>query len=55
VRFACVADRDEYRELLRDPTTVSVWYFGHPTGIDAASRDAFELVQCAVNGTLCVA
>ncbi len=51
VRFACVADRDEYRELLRDPTTVSVWYFGHPTGIDAASRDAFELVQCAVNGT----
>jgi hypothetical protein len=51
VRFACVADRDEYRELLRDPTTVSVWYFGHPTGIEAASRDAFELVQCAVNGT----
>jgi hypothetical protein len=51
VRFACVAERDEYRELLRDPTTVSVWYFGRPAGIDAASPDAFELVQCAVNGT----
>lgn len=50
VRFACVADRDEYRELLRDPTIVCVWYFGRPSGIDAASPEAFALVQCAVDG-----
>lgn len=50
VRFACVADMNEYRDLLRDPTIVSAWYFGWPTDMDAASRDAFERVQCAVNG-----
>jgi hypothetical protein len=50
VRFACVADIDEYRELLRDPTIVSVWYFGRTSGIDAASPEAFALVQCAVDG-----
>jgi hypothetical protein len=50
VRFACVADLDEHRELLHDPTIVAAWYFGRPKGIDASSPDAFALVQCAVNG-----
>jgi hypothetical protein len=50
LRFACVADLDEHRELLRDPTIVAAWYFGRPTGIDASCPDAFALVQCAVNG-----
>lgn len=50
MRFTCVADESEYGELLRDPTIASAWYFGKPTGIDAAAREAYELVQFAVNG-----
>lgn len=50
VRFACVSDMAEYRDLLRDPTIASVWYFGKPAGIDAASREAYELTEFAING-----
>ncbi|MEV6831187.1 hypothetical protein [Amycolatopsis sp. NPDC051102] len=50
MRFACVSDLAEYRDLLRDQATTSAWYFGQSSGLDAASRDAFELVQLAVNG-----
>jgi hypothetical protein len=50
VRFACVADQVEYRELLRDPTVASVWYFGKPAGLDAGSREAYELVEFMVDG-----
>jgi hypothetical protein len=45
-----VADLAEHRELLRDPTIVAAWYFGHPTGIGASSPHAFALLQCAVDG-----
>jgi hypothetical protein len=48
-RFACVSDRQEYRELAQDPTT-STWYIRKAHGIDAASKDAFELVQFTVDG-----
>ena len=50
MRFACVSDATEYRDLLRDQATTSAWYFGQSVGLDAASRDAFELVQLTVNG-----
>jgi hypothetical protein len=50
VRFACVADRAEYRELLTDSSIASVWYYGQPPGPDASSSEAFELVQFEVNG-----
>lgn len=52
VRFASVTDPTEYRELLRDPAVASVWYLGRPSPIDGASREAYELVQFAVNGRL---
>jgi hypothetical protein len=48
-RFACVSDRQEYRELAQDPAT-STWYIREAHGVDAASRQAFELVQFTVNG-----
>jgi hypothetical protein len=54
VRFASVTDPAEYRELLRDPAVASVWYLGRPSPIDGASREAYELVQFAVNGRLLV-
>ncbi|MCA1705793.1 MAG: hypothetical protein LC808_22020, partial [Actinobacteria bacterium] len=50
LRFACVSDPDEYRELLRDQTTTAAWYYDRSASIDAASREAFELVQLTVNG-----
>ncbi|SDN38619.1 hypothetical protein [Geodermatophilus sp. DSM 45219] len=49
-RFACVDDRADYRELAQDPTT-SVWYVNPVHGIKPGSREAFELVQFAVEGT----
>lgn len=50
MRFACVSDLDEYKELLRDQATSSGWYFGSSSGIDAASREAYELLRLSVDG-----
>lgn len=50
LRFACVSDPTEYRDLLRDQATTSAWYFDRSAPVDAASREAFELVQLSVNG-----
>jgi hypothetical protein len=50
MRFACVSDLDEYRELLRDQTTTSAWHFDPSAGIDASDHAVFELLQVAVNG-----
>jgi hypothetical protein len=50
MRFACVSDRVEYRELLHDQATTSLWYFDPSATVDAAARDAYELVQVSVNG-----
>ncbi|WP_043590333.1 hypothetical protein [Frankia sp. BMG5.23] len=49
-RFACTSDPDEYRESLLDPTNAEAWYFEPVAGIDAASPDAFELLQFTVDG-----
>lgn len=50
MRFACVSDPSEYRDLLRDQATTSAWYFDQSASVDAASPDAFELVQLTVDG-----
>lgn len=50
MRFACVSDIDEYRELLRDPTVNAPWYVDPSGGVDAANRQTFELLQLSVNG-----
>lgn len=50
MRFACVSDLAEYRELLRDPSMTAVWYFEPVGGLNGASSEAFELVQFAVDG-----
>jgi hypothetical protein len=49
-RFACVSDRQEYRELAQDPAATSAWYMRPKAGIDAGSREAFELVHFSVDG-----
>lgn len=50
MRFACVSDIDEYRELLDDPSMATVWYFEPIAGLDGASAEAFQLLQFAVDG-----
>jgi hypothetical protein len=50
MRFACVSDPNEYRDLLRDQSTTSAWYFDRSAPVDAASQEAFELVQLLVDG-----
>ena len=40
--FSCVSEAEEYRELLRDPTSAGVWYFRPAAGLNAGSPDAFR-------------
>jgi hypothetical protein len=49
-RFACVDDRDEYRDLMQEFDGTSAWYFAPKNGIDADAKAAFEVVQFTVNG-----
>ena len=48
--FACVSDKDEYRDLVDEYDGTSAWYFTPKGGIDATTRDAFEVVQFTVDG-----
>jgi len=50
LRFACVSDAAEYREMLRDQAISSAWYFDPSSDVDGGSRDAFELLQLSVDG-----
>ncbi|WP_433207512.1 hypothetical protein ACQP1G_22140 [Nocardia sp. CA-107356] len=49
-RFVTVSDIDEYRELTQDPASTFAWYYRPTNGLDAGSKDAFELVQFTVDG-----
>ncbi|MCP3797963.1 hypothetical protein NLX83_01700 [Allokutzneria sp. A3M-2-11 16] len=50
LRFACVSDMAEYRELLRDPAITSVWHVDPSSTITADSPAAFELTHLTVDG-----
>ena len=50
MRFACVSDLAEYRDMLRDQAITSAWHFDPSAGIDAASSEVFELLQLTVDG-----
>ncbi|WP_455159582.1 hypothetical protein [Schaalia cardiffensis] len=49
-RFACVSDRDEYRELLLDLPATSPWLMQKRPGVDAVSRESYELLELTVDG-----
>ncbi|WP_287016650.1 hypothetical protein [Gordonia sp. (in: high G+C Gram-positive bacteria)] len=49
-RFACVSDRDEYNELLLDIPATSPWFMKPRPGMDASSRDSYELLELTVDG-----
>ena len=49
-RFASTSDRVEYRELLLDVPATSPWFMQSRLGVDAASRDCYELLELTVDG-----
>ncbi|SDM77140.1 hypothetical protein [Actinomyces ruminicola] len=49
-RFACVSDREEYRELLLDRPATSPWLMQNRPGVDASSRDSYEFLELTVDG-----
>lgn len=49
-RFACISDRDEYRELLLDIPATSPWLMQNRPGVGAASRESYELLELTVDG-----
>lgn len=49
-RFAVVSDRDEFRELAADIPSTLPWFMTRRPGVDASSRDCFELLDYRVNG-----
>lgn len=49
-RFACVSDRQEYRELLLDVPATSPWLMQNRPGVDAAGRESYELLELTVDG-----
>jgi|SRR5579884_2340062 len=50
LRFSCVSDPQEYRDLLQDPTSTAAWYFEPVAGLTGASSEAFKLLQLSVDG-----
>lgn len=48
--FACVSDRDEFNALVTDVPSTSTWFMRARPGMDASSRDSFELLSFSVDG-----
>ncbi|MGX7681584.1 hypothetical protein ACSMXN_22090 [Jatrophihabitans sp. DSM 45814] len=49
-RFSAVSDLREYRDITQDTAANSVWFVGRRAGLEAADKNAFELMDFAVDG-----
>jgi hypothetical protein len=49
-RFVCLSDLAEFRDLKQDTVATSAWYVGPRTGLDAAARNTFDLVEFTIDG-----
>lgn len=49
-RFACVSDRQEFRDLVTDIPATLAWFMTPAGGFDASDKQSYELVQYAVDG-----
>lgn len=49
-RFVCTSDRDEYRKLLLDIPATSPWLMKPRPGMNAASKESYELLELTVDG-----
>jgi hypothetical protein len=52
MRFACVSDPAEYRELRQDLSVTDAWYFEPIAGLDGSSPEAFSLLECSIDGAV---
>ena len=50
MRISCLSDPDEYRELLRDPSSLDAWYFQPVRELNASSPKVFQLLQFTLDG-----
>lgn len=50
LRFACVENRDEYSDLLRDPETAEVWRMRASEGLRASDEQAFRVTSVELEG-----
>lgn len=49
-RFVCTSDKAEHNELRHDVPATSAWYMTPRPGMDAGSRENFELLSFTVDG-----
>lgn len=49
-RFVCVSDREAYNDLLFDIPATLPWLMTPRPGLDASSRDCFEVLELTVDG-----
>ena len=49
-RFVCTSDRAEYNDLRDDIPATSTWFMAPRPGMDASSRDSYELLELTVDG-----
>ena len=49
-RFACVSDRAAYNALRGDIPATSTWFMAPRPGMDARSRESYELLELTVDG-----
>lgn len=49
-RFACVSDRAEYNELLRDAPATFAWMMMPRDGVSPTSRKSYELLEMTADG-----
>jgi hypothetical protein len=50
MRFACVSDQGEYRDLLDDPSCGVACYFQPVAGLEGSSPEVFQLLQLVIDG-----
>ncbi|WP_309130350.1 hypothetical protein [Brevibacterium sp.] len=49
-RFMCVSDRSEYNEVRDDAPATQAWFMTPRPGMDASSRESYELLEFSVDG-----
>ena len=52
MRFACISDPAEYRELRQDLSVTDAWYFEPIAGLDGSSSEVFSLLECSIDGAV---
>jgi hypothetical protein len=49
-RFLCTSDEEEFRDLDQDTAATSAWFVRPRHGVDASSRESYELLEFTIDG-----